>query len=142
MSNMSKVETLELSDVTLLRPSGFVGNYIAVFCKKVRVWRAPYAQYPTALHVEYLQPRQRRWRTFVDYSHRIVLVEGDRRDLAQPMGQWRKTDDGTLVQTSEYPSFDPRWAEDFAATLDHSDAAVLFDSAHHTIEQARKVLTF
>lgn len=131
-NNATKERPLVLTDVTLLMPGEFGGHVVATHCRELHLWRAKYAQYPSAIHLRFKKPRQRNWRGTTAYGDkRVVIVKGKRTDLGQDMFGPEEAGSvpGVMVRKSRHTMFSPEWAIEWAAQLDASDAEVLFDES-------------
>ena len=105
---------------TLYRRGEFLGAIHKIEVRAISVTREKYAQYESAVRVEYIEPRQKRARTFVDsYKPSVLVLDGwGHPDPDSAFGPEEQTAPGVTLSKSRYSSCDPRWQSDFDAKID------------------------
>lgn len=86
--------------------------------REICVTRRPWAQYPSAVICNFLQPRKRKWQNLTgSYEPYIVVLEGW--GHPEPGSPWTNTQvgDGVITQQSRYSCHDERWGTDFDREL-------------------------
>jgi hypothetical protein len=122
-----------MKKVTLYVRGEFLGNVVRIEAKECEIKIGKFAQYPSAVWVNFKRARERNTRCFVQsYAPSLVVLEGW--GHPEPGSAWiegRATESGCVVSESKYSSCDPRWASDFdaflAAYLAESGATVVAD---------------
>lgn len=138
------METKHFENVTLYRAGEFLGAYGRFVCKSVKVSVRPYAQYPSALLIEFLPKGCRKWRQFIDYNRpTTVIVRGH--DTPAPPAMYRPALPGSAdaaVQQSSHLAHSDGWYKDFkAAILDNDSVDVLANFHGFDTNQRREALT-
>lgn len=130
----SEAQLQKFEKATIYTTSEFMGNVTKTEVRRGEIEVKPYAQYAEAIHVKFVPKGARKLRGFVK-SHKpyVIVLEGHGHpDPDSLYGAYRETQDGeAAVASGRYRSFDPRWVEDFEASLneyleDKRDA-VVFD---------------
>ena len=124
---------------TLYRRGEFLGAIHKIEVRAISVTREKYAQYESAVRVEYIEPRQRHARTFVD-SHKpsVLVLDGwGHPDPDSAFGAEEQTAPGVTLSRSRYLSCDPRWQSDFDAKIN----AYLAEKSVRVIADMRGVNT-
>jgi len=98
---------------TLYWQGGF--GYGSAKVKWVKIRIGQYAQYPAAVHIEYLEKGKRKPRGFVQtYKPSLVIAEGhDNPEPPSFLGDYKAEGDGVMVAQSRHSSCSSGWKDDF-----------------------------
>jgi hypothetical protein len=114
----------EFENVTIYTNGDVFGNINRVDVKKARVWIAPYAQYKTAVFLEFIRRGKRKPEYLVRAGNvYIVIVSTDMAidpdELYVPVS--------ATASAGRYTAADPRWRSDFDSKLSASQVPILAD---------------
>lgn len=98
---------------------GGLGNIVVKHVWLVEHGRRKFAQYNSAPFVRFIEKGKRTIRGVIDgYRPYYVLLAGWQDIETQSMwGKKTTSANGTTIQEGRYSSFDPRWQEDFEASV-------------------------
>lgn len=125
LAAMNAGDTMSFQDC-LVQTQGAFGVR-SIHCKAVTIEVKPYAQYPKALAISFLEKGKRKptgfWAT-PPYGKALVLPVIP---AAQPKsGLDTKVENGFTVQESRYGSFDPRYFTDHIQQLEQAGVEPIF----------------
>lgn len=102
-----------LGPATLYQRGGF--GYRGMLVKELHIRVEPYAQYESALRVEWLEKGKRKRKAIMlTYDPGLVVLAGHGHPpTPDPMTPLERTESGLLVQSSRRTCFDPGWETDF-----------------------------
>jgi len=136
-----KVPALRLARATVFMPGSMFGNWNKVEVNDLVVYKAPYAQYAEALHVQFRAKGKRKTVGRAEGSHpRLVVFEGWGIDL-DPESMWNTPtrDDklGVEIKQSRRSGFDKGWDEEMQRRVQaYAKKPVL--AIFEGLEEARK----
>jgi hypothetical protein len=128
--------------VTLYFRGDFLGNMLKVEARHAKVVLRPCAQYPRAVHFEWLARGKRRARRTLETSRPTLLVL-DGWGHPDPDGAFEVVEEraDVRVEQSRYRTYDDRWQTDFnariGAYLAQGNGRVLADLRGHHSERPR-----
>ena len=119
-------ETMTFKNVTLQTVGGFgVSSYT---CKEVELTCKPYAQYPKALEVMFLEKGKRNRRGFTasgDHAFILIVPQVAEAKPADPFSP-SVASGGMIVRQTRYSSYDSRYQSEHLAQLDEAGVPALF----------------
>ncbi len=118
MFTNSLADKLEVNaKATIYTTSTMIGNVIKIEAVELRMWRAPFAQYSDAVHLEWRAYRQRTFRRIVEgYRPYFLVLRGW--SHPDPASFFVPSTSEVGVLLSRYSSFDKRWRAGFNSTIE------------------------
>jgi len=123
---------------TIYRSGEFMGNFYKLDCRAAKVAFGKYAQYESAVFVQFLAKGKRVWREFVQtYKPSVVILPGVGHFEPDSLfhNPVKAAGGQVTVEQGLYRSFDDRWQLDFDSKLEiycsEKNIVPVFDARNH-----------